>query len=106
MIVKAWKNGKHRQIGTSYGLKVAIPDRNEFFRESWDYIILDLEGVAEPVQVNIEKNSFWSDNCHELIHERIREWLWANGLAPWKHWHPPEMTLTHIADNHFSLRKT
>ena len=58
MIVKAWKNGKHRQIGTSYGLKVAIPDRNEFFRESWDYIILDLEGVAEPFKLLLRRIRF------------------------------------------------
>ncbi len=106
MIVTAWKNDRHKPAGTSYGLKVKIPDRDKFFRKAWDHIVLELEGASIPIRVNIDNDSFWSSTCHELIHEEIRQWLWANNLAPWKKGHPPKMIMEQTAEGRFSLRKT
>lgn len=101
MKVTAWNNGAHRKTGAGYGLKININDRDEFFKKSWEYIILKLDDCE--VQVNTNKSSFWDNKCRELINKEIGKWLLKNRLAPWVKGTPPKITLKLIKNNRFRL---
>lgn len=70
MKVVAWNNGQHHASGAGYGFKVARTDRDRFFETSWESVILVLPNGIE-IDVNIAKDSFWSDSCRELISKGI-----------------------------------
>jgi hypothetical protein len=55
--------------------------------------------------VNVDKKSFWTPTCGELIDKRIGQWLFKNKLAPWEKGAPLELELEHRKNNHFYLRK-
>lgn len=105
MIVKAWNNGAHNRNGSGYGLKVSIADRDEFFKPEWKTILLELPGVDQPVEINIDKPSFWNETCRELISVEIGKWLRRNGLAPWPMGNPPFLVLEPVAENRFRVEK-
>jgi hypothetical protein len=92
-IATAWNNGKHHTTGAGYGLKISVADRDTFMRRAWGSVDLHLSGAAEPIRVNIAKDSFWSDTCRELISQHIGHWLIAQGLAPWPDGKPPRFRL-------------
>lgn len=69
----AWNNGSHNKTGAGYGLKVPITDRDKHFKRVWGTVTLELpisKGYKK-VCVNIDKDSFWSDRCRELISKEI-----------------------------------
>ncbi len=103
MIVKAWNNGSHRSDGNGYGIKIKAQDRDTFFRREWKTIILELEGDPVPVEININKPSFWGATCRELISIRIGRWIIKNGFTPWDNMKPPLLDLEQISDNNFRL---
>jgi hypothetical protein len=105
MIVTAWNNSEHHVTGPGYGVKIQSSDIDKFFSPEWDYILLNLEGESEPVEVNTNKNSFWSGSCGELINKRIGQWLFNNKLAPWEIRNPPKLNLEPIKDNEFILKR-
>ena len=105
MTVTAWKSGKHCESGAGYGLKVAVEDRDEYFKREWKYIVLELEGSSTLVKPNVDKPSFWNEICHELIDQEIGDWLITNGLAPWPKQHPPKLRMKHILGNRFFVHK-
>jgi len=102
MKVVAWNNGQHHASGAGYGLKVDQADRDRFFDKSWDSVILVLPGGSE-VDINVAKESFWSDSCRELISRDIGQWLLETGNAPWPKGAPPKFELSPTSDNRFSL---
>jgi hypothetical protein len=104
MIATAWNKGAHHRSGAGYGLKLAVADRDRFFRKKWKNVILQLEGVADPVFVNIDKKSFWGSRCRELIDDQIGRWLIDNKKAPWPHRSPPKVRIEPIMGNLFSAR--
>ena len=75
MIVTAWNNGMHARSGAGYGFKVSVEDRDAYFQQDWEVILLELDGEAQPMEVNINKTSFWNETCHELIHNKVGQWL-------------------------------
>lgn len=98
MKVTAWKGG-------SYGLKIKIEDRDNFFQRNWKYVNLKLPNDLDAFAVNVDKKSFWNKTCHELIHKNIGAWLKDSGLAPWKKGHPPKFEMICDGANNFRLVK-
>jgi hypothetical protein len=105
MIVTAWNNGSHHTDGNGYGLKINQRDRDAFFKRAWGTIMVELPGESSPVEINIDKDSFWNETCRELISVRIGKWLIKNKLTPWLKGNPPRLTLTPIAGNRFRLTR-
>ena len=101
LIATAWNNGKYHSSGTGYGLKLQAQDRDRYFQKDWKAIILELKGDPEPVEVNIDKTSFWGPVCTELISKRIGMWLIENSLAPWPKGRPPKVLVEPIEGNRF-----
>jgi len=100
MIVTVWNNG-----GTGYGIKIDMPDRKKFFKKEWKSVVLELEGVGLPIEVNTDKPSFWHPGCGELISKEIGEWLAKNGLIPWPYRKPPKLRLEPLSNRRFRLFK-
>lgn len=100
MIVTAWSNG-----GKSYGFKISKLDRDKNFNNAWRSIILQLEGFKQEIEVNIDKESFWSDDCRELIKKEIGQWLKDSGNDKWEGRKPPKFTMQQISDNTFFVIK-
>ncbi len=67
-------------------------------------MILEFEGEAEQAVVNVEKESFWSSACRELISKEIGSWLIKNRKAPWPKGYPPKMELRYIDGNRFKVK--
>jgi len=103
MIVTAWNNGDYHESGAGYGLTMSACDRDRYLSREWDSVILELEGVPDPITVNIGKQSFWEGDCPELIKKEIGQWLRGNGKAPWPKWHPPKFSMEPISGNRFSV---
>lgn len=105
MIVTAWNNGAHSRNGVGYGFRVAIPDRDEHFKAEWDKILLEIEGDEQVHEVEINKESFWSEDSREIRSAAIGKWLRQRGMAPWPKGNPPHFVLDPIEDNRFSVSK-
>ncbi len=104
MIVTAWKNGKHSETSTAYGLQLSVSDRDIFIHRDSESVWLELESSPNPIEVNVAKESFWGKKCIELIKIEIKEWLWGKGLAPWPNGQPPKLSMEPIGDNRFFVR--
>lgn len=85
----------------SYGFIVSIDDRNKYFKREWGAIILTLDGEEQPFNVNLDKDSFWTGNCRELIHRNIKKWFLKNNITPWERGKPPRIRLEKIDNNKF-----
>lgn len=103
----AWNNGTHTPNGYGYGLKVPIADRDKYFRSSWKSVKFDLPeaGGFKTIEINVEKASFWTKHCHELICKELGLWLLANQLAPWEKRKPPRLPVTILGEGHFRLER-
>jgi len=71
-----WNNG-----GTGWGLKVlgGLQARQLYFRRDLSPISVELDGTLFPF--NIDKKSFWTRQCGELIGIALRNWTMKNRLA-------------------------
>ncbi len=105
MIVTAWKNGAHRRIGTSYGVKLEVADRDEHFDPSAESVLIQIENGSVPFCVNTKKKSLWNSTCRELISSRIREWMFETGIAPWRDNSPPSLKLEPVKSGLFRLSR-
>ena len=105
MIVTAWNNGRHTRTGTGYGLKMTWADRDRYLDRSWSCVYVQLPGGGVEIEVNVDKPSFWTRHCSELINRDIGRWLIDKGYAPWPSGHPPKFRLTRTQGNHFVLRE-
>jgi len=102
MIVTAWNNGAHHASGAGYGLKVKAADRDAYFRRHWRTATIELPNGVCPV-LNIDKASFWSLSCRELISRDIGRWLLQTGLAPWPADKPPKLIMEPATGGRFRL---
>ena len=102
MIVTAWNNGKHHKTGAGYGFKLNAVDRDREIDKKWKFIVVQLPN-GKLVEANIDKPSFWSETCREIINKEFGEWLISNGLAPWPKGSPPQFQLTLLSANQFKL---
>ena len=103
MKVTAWKNGKHKALNTSYGLRITKEDRDRFFRKSWGSVFISLPGKKVETALNVKKASFWNDSCRQLIGREVKEWLVGNDYVPWPYRQPPKFQLIQKYDNHFQV---
>ena len=103
MMVTCWNNGAYHKSGAGYGLKIEHADKVCF--QGMKNIVLTLEGISQPITVNIHKDS-WERGCEELVKKEIGEWLISNGLAPWVKAKPPKLCLEPISGNMFRLHKS
>jgi len=103
MIMTAWNNGARHESGAGYGVKMSPGDRDLYLSRDWNSVILELEGVPDPITVNIGKRSFWEGDCPELIKKEIGLWLRSNGKAPWPKRHPPKFSMEPISGNQFFI---
>ena len=99
----AWNNGQHHRSGAGYGLKISRTDRDRFFRREWRTVQLQI-GTDTPIVVNIDKPSFWNDQCRELISAELGRWMLANHLAPWPSGEPPHIALIPREPGKFDIR--
>ena len=104
IVATAWNNGNHHRTGAGYGLKLSVVDRDNSFERRWGTVALWLPDADQPIQVNIDKDSFWSSTCRELISTDIGRWLLKSLLAPWPPGHPPRFALRPIGEGAFEVR--
>ncbi len=100
MIATVWTNGN-----TELGLKISAKDRDQFFKKEWSYVILELEGVPYPVDVEVSKPSFWRWPYAQLVNRDLGDWLTANGLSHWPPRKPPKLTLEPMGNRRFRLHR-
>ena len=107
MIWTAWNNGRHHTSGAGYGFKVAATDRDRHFQRDWDTVIVELPEASGlvAVEVNIAKDSFWSEECREVIHQAIGRWLRSSGYAPWPQGSPPQFEVEPKGVRRFVVRR-
>ncbi len=105
MKVTAWNNGKHHRTGAGYGLKLAVSDRDRYFRKSWKTVVVHLPN-GENAEVNTAKASFWNESCRELINRKIGQWLLETHKAPWPAGAPLKFELIPQGEKHFVLRES
>ena len=103
MIVTAWNNGRHHATGAGFGLKIRREDRDRYFKRTWKSVTIVLPDESEVGNLNIDKRSFWSDSCRELINSDIGRWLLASGHAPWAPGQPPQFRLEPNGERRFRL---
>ena len=97
-IVTAWSNGS-----STYGIRVQRRDRESFFRQSWTSVSLMLIGGTRSMSAHVNLTpSFWR-NCPELRGRVIRDWLFENGLAPWKRGNPPRFRVVPTDEGEFTV---
>jgi hypothetical protein len=53
--------------------------------------------------VNIDKPSFWTQTCRELIHQRIGVWLIGEGMGHWTKGKPPRVKLLPRGERAFDV---
>jgi hypothetical protein len=100
MIATVWTNGN-----TELGVKISAKDRDQFFKKEWSYVILELEGLPYPVDVNVGKPSFWHWPYAVLAQQELGDWLTGNGLSHWPPRKPPKLTLEPIGPRRFRLSR-
>jgi len=105
MIWTAWNNGSHLRSGGGYGFKIEAADRDRHISRAWKTVLVDLPGPEQAtVEVNIDKKSFWSSTCREIVSHVIGKWLIANGYAPWRCSTPPKFSVVETARRHFAVQ--
>jgi len=105
MIVNAWNNGAHSRNGSGYGFRVHPADRDEYFKKEWEKIVIEIDGEAEPVEVTIPVEAFWSEAGKELASQALGRWMRRTGLAPWGKGNAPVFVLDLVEENHFRVDK-
>ena len=105
-VATAWNNGRWHRTGAGYGLKILIADRDRHFDQDWDTVTLRLIGprTNRTAEANVDKDSFWSDECRELIKIDIGQWFIENGHARWSRGTPPRFRMSCVADREFEVR--
>ena len=100
MHATGWNNGAWHKSGAGYGIKINKADRDQFFREAWPDVQIELpSGVTTTISIS---KSFWK-NCSELRSQGIGLWMVGVGLAPWKAASPPVLKLEPAGGQRFRL---
>jgi len=102
-IAKTWNNGHHHLSGAGYGIKISLEDREQFFKSSWQSVVLHLSGYDRSVEVNVAKASFWNRACGELIKKDIGIWLQQNHRDCWPYRQPHEVRLIVVGEREFKI---
>jgi len=102
MMANGWHNGgADATQPAGYGIKFSADDRDRYFDDSWDHVVVNLDG-AEPTTIKLSE-SFWR-RCSELRSADIGRWLLASGAAPWPKQDPTKIIVTPVVGNRFIAR--
>ena len=102
-IAKTWNNGHRQASGAGYGIKITMNDREQFFNRNWRTVTLHLSGNTIPIEVNVDKPSFWNRTCGELISQEIGLWLLRNNASTWPPRTPHHIKMTVISEREFKV---
>lgn len=105
MVVTAFNNGGHHRSGGGYGVRIKKEDRERYFQNDWKTVFVRIGNTGCTAEINIDKRSFWTKSCGELINKEIGKWLIMNKHALWEKRKPPKLNLLPIHEKHFELRK-
>jgi hypothetical protein len=97
MNASAWNGG-----ASAYGIRVGIPNRDQYFDQSWDEIEVEIEGEVHRFALTA---GFWK-NCPEFRDRGrsiIRDWLRRHHTIDWARGEPPQVQLTPLGGNRFRL---
>jgi hypothetical protein len=94
MRVRGWTNGTY-----GYGVSVGRANANAYFPREWRDVELEVAGKVSRVRLT---RTFWT-TCPELRAGAIGRWLKHSGLTSWPVRRPPQLTLTPLGKNRFSL---
>ncbi|WP_411679662.1 hypothetical protein [Clostridium thailandense] len=102
MVATVWNNGSFKSSGSGYGIKLSKVDRDIYFKKEWTSVILELGEGEVIIEVNVNKDSFWS-KCRELLNKDIGVWLIKNENGSWKKGKPPKLKIENISGNRFKV---
>jgi hypothetical protein len=102
-IAKTWNNGHRHASGAGYGIKITMQDCEQFFNRNWQTVTLHLSGNINPIEVNVDKPSFWNRNCGELISREIGLWLQRNNASTWPPRLPHHVRMTDLGEREFKV---
>jgi hypothetical protein len=107
MIWTAWSNGRNSATGAGYGFVVEVGDRDRYFKREWRSVMIELphENGYNRAVVGMDKDSFWTETCRELISRDIGLWLLGQRHAPWQRRYPPKFLVEPQGDACFRIRK-
>lgn len=94
---RAWNDG-----GSTYGIRVGVANREEFFDRSWTEIEVEIDGQFHRFALT---PGFWR-RCPEFRDRSrplIREWLRRHRTLKWAHRNPPQVELLALGDGRFRL---
>jgi hypothetical protein len=97
MQASAWNDG-----GTTYGIRVGLPNRDRFFDPSWREIEVEIDGEIHQFPLT---DGFWRQ-CPEFRDRGtpvVREWLRRHRMLKWPKGDPPRMELIPLGGNRFRL---
>lgn len=100
MEVSGWKSGSFGDQHNTFGIRIGFNNRDKYFQRDWQTVTIELQS-GPIIQVPI-KDGFWND-CPELRHTAIGEWLQFQRLIPWPHRRPPMLALTPLTGQTFRL---
>ena len=108
MIWTAWNNGEYNPSGAGYGFKITYEDRIKHFQRTWKSVIVILSAKGENIEAtaNVDKKSFWSPSCGELISREIGNWLINKGLSRWPEGQPPKLKVSIDGDRRFQIEES
>jgi hypothetical protein len=104
VLTSAWKEVASDKIGRNYAIRVRTKDRDRYFREDWQSVRVEIEGIWYTFRL---KNRFWND-CPELRDSdaettAIRDWLSRHHSLTWERRRPPHFQLDPLGDRQFRL---
>ncbi len=75
-----WTNGKN-----GWGVRIlgGAEVRRAHFRPDISPVVVEVDGVEQ--QFNVNKRSFWTRSCGELIGKSLRRWKETHGLKSGQH---------------------
>ncbi|HZY90044.1 MAG TPA: hypothetical protein VFE78_34805 [Gemmataceae bacterium] len=97
MQASAWSNG-----GGTYGIRVGVTNRDEFFDKGWTEIEVEVEGRLYRFPLT---DGFWN-HCPEIRDSGapvIREWLRHHQALNWPKGDPPQVELIPLGGHRFRL---
>jgi len=108
MIWTAWKSGKGFSANQSFGFKVSVADRDEYFHRSNDkaFIELPVKEGFRTIECTTDKDSFWNSTCRELINREVGAWFLQNQFIPWANRKPVKFQVKWLGENRFRVLST
>ena len=77
------------------------------FRREWGTVIIELPHDTSyiPVEVNVNKASFWTETCGEVIDQQIGQWMKGTIGLPWPSRKPWKFEAAKIGERRFRIIK-